>query len=126
MNYPKNLSHDNASEFAYIFSLVSGLHHVAMEEKGFWPKKPEDETVLERLGRVGLIAEELGECMSGIRKIKQDDHLPEYSMEEAELADIILRVMDIAAARKFPLGQIILAKMAYNETRPYRHGDKKA
>lgn len=41
-----------------------------------------------------------------------------------ELADIVIRVFDLAGALNIDLEEVILRKMAYNETRPYRHGGK--
>lgn len=43
---------------------------------------------------------------------------------EDELADIMIRVMDLAAFKKIDLQKHIEAKMRYNSLRPYKH-DKK-
>jgi phage baseplate assembly protein gpV len=40
----------------------------------------------------------------------------------SELADIIIRVLDACAAYEVDIDAAILAKMAYNRTRPYLHG----
>lgn len=42
-----------------------------------------------------------------------------------ELADVLIRIFDMAGARGLPLGEALLAKMAYNRTRPMRHGGKR-
>lgn len=44
----------------------------------------------------------------------------------SELADVIIRVVDWADEYDIPLVQAILEKHAYNQTRPWRHGHKKA
>lgn len=41
-----------------------------------------------------------------------------------ELADIVIRVFALAGYLDIPLEELILRKMAYNETRPHRHGKK--
>lgn len=41
---------------------------------------------------------------------------------EEEMADIIIRVMDLSAFRGIDLSTHIKAKMRYNELRPYKHG----
>lgn len=43
---------------------------------------------------------------------------------ENELADIMIRVMDLAAFKGIDLEQHILAKMRYNSMREYKHGKK--
>lgn len=42
-----------------------------------------------------------------------------------ELADLAIRLFHLCAFFKIDLNQMIALKMAYNETRPYRHGGKK-
>jgi NTP pyrophosphatase (non-canonical NTP hydrolase) len=44
----------------------------------------------------------------------------------AELADILIRVFHLAGARNIDLEAAVREKHAYNKTRPYRHGNKKA
>lgn len=43
-----------------------------------------------------------------------------------ELADVIIRVMDFCAGVGIDLEMAIAEKHAYNITRPYRHGGKRA
>jgi hypothetical protein len=40
----------------------------------------------------------------------------------SEIADAVIRCFDFAATEGFDLGAIIAEKLAYNETRPYKHG----
>lgn len=42
----------------------------------------------------------------------------------SELADVLIRVLDMAEEKGIPLLQAIFDKHAYNQTRPYRHGGK--
>jgi len=44
---------------------------------------------------------------------------------EAELADIMIRAMDLAASKGIDMEYHIKAKMKYNALRPYKHGGKK-
>jgi len=41
---------------------------------------------------------------------------------EEEIADAIIRLCDLAGTYKINLNWHVTAKMAYNETRPYKHG----
>jgi len=42
----------------------------------------------------------------------------------SELADVIIRVMDMCGLYKIDLEEILKAKHEYNKTRPYKHGGK--
>lgn len=44
---------------------------------------------------------------------------------EEELADIVIRALDDAVVLGVDIGRAVAVKMAYNETRPYKHGDKR-
>jgi hypothetical protein len=50
-----------------------------------------------------LMVSEVAEAMEGERKDLADDHLPHRRMAEVELADVIIRIMDYAGAKKFDL-----------------------
>ena len=75
---------------------------------------------------MALIHSEASEALEGIRKDLPDDHLPELKMEVAELADVLIRILDYAGAYQLPIAEAVIAKMAYNTQRPFMHGDKKA
>jgi NTP pyrophosphatase (non-canonical NTP hydrolase) len=64
-----------------------------------------------------LIVTEVAEAMEGLRKGKSDDHLPDVSMLEAELADTIIRAFDMAGGLGFKLGETLARKLAYNAQR---------
>ncbi len=44
--------------------------------------------------------------------------------EMIELADCVIRIMDYFEFKGWDLDKALAAKMAYNEDRPYRHGNK--
>jgi NTP pyrophosphatase (non-canonical NTP hydrolase) len=43
-----------------------------------------------------------------------------------EIADVVIRCFDLAGSLGFDLEKVIVQKMNYNESRPYRHGNKAA
>ena len=42
----------------------------------------------------------------------------------SELADVVIRIFDFCGGNDIDLEKVILEKMEYNETRPYKHGKK--
>jgi NTP pyrophosphatase (non-canonical NTP hydrolase) len=116
---------DAKESFIAAFSSLSYRAHQNSVNHGFWAVDNPD-GVIHKLSRIALMHEELSECVHGLRKDLKDDHLPNRSMEVVELADTIIRIMDYANAYELPLAEVILQKMAYNEKRPFMHGDNKA
>lgn len=75
---------------------------------------------------LALMHSELSEALESLRAgCPPDDKIPEFKGVEAELADVIIRIMDISAARGWRVGEAVAAKIQYNETWPHRHGGKK-
>lgn len=68
--------------------------------------------------KLALVHTEVSEATEGIRKDKMDDHLPHRPAGEVELADAVIRIMDIAGALGYDIGGAIVEKMAYNARRP--------
>jgi NTP pyrophosphatase (non-canonical NTP hydrolase) len=54
------------------------------------------------------------------------EHFPEKIKDtfEDELADIVIRVFDLAAYKGIDIEGHIMAKLRYNSSRPYKHGKK--
>ncbi len=74
---------------------------------------------------IALMHSELSEVLEALRNGNPpDDKIPAYLGTEAELADVVIRIMDMAHARKWRVAEAIIAKMAMNKTRPYKHGRK--
>jgi len=61
-----------------------------------------------------LIVSEVSEAMEGHRKNLMDDKLPHRNMVEVELADAVIRILDLSNALGFDLGGAIQEKIAYN------------
>jgi NTP pyrophosphatase (non-canonical NTP hydrolase) len=77
--------------------------------------------------RIALIHSEVSEAMEGHRKDQMDDHLPHRKMAEVELADVIIRVADLAGAMGYDLGGAIVEKLTYNLQRAdHKHAARNA
>lgn len=79
-------------------------------------------------GRLALIHSEVSEALEDWRK---DPKFPAMELDPdgkpvgfpSELADILIRVGDLAGALGVDLDEAVQAKLAHNRTRPHRHGD---
>lgn len=63
--------------------------------------------------QLALITSEVGEAMQAVRRGEELG---------PELADVIIRTLDLAAAEGIDIGAAVVDKMIYNEGRPYKHG----
>ncbi len=99
--------------------------HAIAKEKG-WHDKHRSVGDL-----IALCHSELSEALQEYRAVKPSGSLSDiYFIGNApqgfaiELADLIIRVADMAELLGIDLEEAIKVKMAYNRTRPYRHGNK--
>lgn len=73
-----------------------------------------------------LVHSEISEAMEGARKDLFDDHLPHRKMIEVELADAMIRIMDLAGAMQLDLGGAMVEKLLYNTQRSDHKVDNRA
>lgn len=64
-----------------------------------------------------LTHSEISEAMEGDRKNLMDDHLPHRKMIEVELADAIIRILDLAGYLELDVGGAMVEKLHYNTQR---------
>lgn len=103
--------------------LAEECHKTALE-KGWWDKaNPFGQQMMNIIGEV---SEAWEEYRNGYDPdfIYNEDGKPEGI--PIEFADAIIRLLDTCAYYDIDIEQAIKLKMAYNKTRPYRHGGKKA
>ena len=68
--------------------------------------------------KLSLVVSEISEALEAVRtNMGADDHIPEFTGEEAEIADAFIRLMNYSRDRKLRIGEAIVAKNRYNRTR---------
>lgn len=91
--------------------------HVTATEHGWWY---DNRSIGEALLKIIV---EVAEAVQALEVGNPPDkHLPDFDSLTIELADTVIRILDLAGRLNLPLGAAIVAKMAFNESRPYRHG----
>ena len=100
---------------AVLVSLQSEIYETA-KKKGWW------DTPRSFAECIALVHSELSEALEAVRTgDEKDEHCPRFGNAEVELADAIIRILDLAARGGMDVPRAMLAKMKYNETREYRH-----
>lgn len=106
-----------------IKELQKEIHQNAVTH-GWWDEEREFGTL------IALCHSELSEALEESRNGHDlnETYLGENGKLEgvpSELADVVIRIMDICGRCGIDLQSVIQAKHEYNKTRPYKHGGKK-
>lgn len=113
----------SAQEYALFIELwhrIAGRIHSTNKQKGFWPANVEDRNKSEA---IMLVVTELAEGVEGIRHGNPpDDKVPDFTSAEAEMADAIIRLMDMGEGFRWRIAEALVAKQEYNTTRAHKHG----
>lgn len=94
-----------------------------MEEKGFHTGKPADR--LNTLARLALVHTEVSEATQEVKRHWADDgprSATDRDLFAGELADVVIRILDLAGTCRFDLAKYLREKVNYNKTRPVLYG----
>lgn len=107
----------NQPQFSLQLNEAGKVAHQMANDKGFYETANVGE-------KVALIHAEVSELLEELRKnvIEGSPKIPKFTKIEEELADVIIRTLDLATYLRANLGDAVLAKMEYNAKRPHKHG----
>lgn len=107
----------NTDAIRSVFAALSSNVYAMNQANGFWTG-PQDSFGQ----KIALVHSELSEALEADRKDLMDDKLPDRQGREVELADAMIRIFDLAGRYQMDLGGALLAKIAFNATREFKHG----
>ncbi len=119
----EELAGDVNTAFEIMFTTLQEQVHENAVNHGFW-----DDVNQHSIGcMIALAHSELSEFLEADRSdnpTRRDGRVRSHENRTIELADTVIRCMDIAEQLGLPLAQGIIEKMRVNASRPHRHGKK--
>lgn len=113
----------------YVIETLQRKIHQSNIDAGWWTDLGTNQDLAEecrkdtRFGKalvaekLALIHSEVSEAMEAARKNLMDDKLPHRKGIEVELADAVIRILDLCGALELDLAGAIQEKLAYNAKR---------
>lgn len=124
-----NLTPDEVRLLSKLLGKLSEHCHDASRVNGFWESSNalDPTATLEVAAKVALIAGEAMELLEAWRLATPFDPCkkdPRLSHVSEEMADVAIRLLDLAAFFRLDLAYAIDVKLQHNATRPYKHSKR--
>jgi NTP pyrophosphatase (non-canonical NTP hydrolase) len=104
----------------YAINYAQSVCHSRAADAGWWRDNQGNDirdNPLTFSNKLCLIHSEISESMEGDRKNLMDTHLPHRPMREVELADAVIRILDLAGGYGMDLAGALVDKLEYNASR---------
>lgn len=114
---------ESEQKVAEFFNQMAKELHADQRRAGHYKSPSVPISFPETYEKLALMGTEVSELIKAFHKDEPAQHIPGYSGEEEECADVILRALDYAGARGLRIGQALVAKIKANEQRGYQYGN---
>ena len=104
--------------YVRVINVLSKEIHQDNVDAGWWTDLDTGEKKKRNMGELlCLVHSEVSEALEGYRKDLMDDKLTHRKMFEVELADVLIRLFDIAGSEGINLGTVMQEKIEFNKIR---------
>ena len=116
------MTQNNVGDFSQLASfegfLRAATKFVRKRNEKWWRNPLTNEPIERNVGEMlMLVVSEISEAMEGHRKGLMDDKIPMRPMLEVELADAVIRILDIAGGLGLDIAGAFRDKMEFNAVR---------